>query len=154
MSTQISQQTKERIEAQNSFKTGSLAESKPEEAQATPTMCDKRTLNRRLGDSGEELVADLYKSAGFRIVARNWTCREGELDIVAQSSNYTVFCEVKTRTSARFVDPSETVGYRKQCRVRKAALLWLSEQQGWMPHMRFDVATVIGSKISIIENAF
>lgn len=115
---------------------------------------DRRTTRRILGDSGEDLVAELYRSAGFTIAQRNWMCREGELDIVAVSSNVTVFCEVKTRSSNRFISPAETVGYRKQQRLRKAALRWLSEQDSWLPRMRFDVAAVVGSEITIIENAF
>lgn len=115
---------------------------------------DRRTSQRIFGDHGEELVAQRYRDAGFEIIGRNWTCREGELDVIARTENLVVFCEVKTRSSSRFADPAESVDFHKQKRIRRAALRWLASNQDWIPHMRFDVAIVLGNQIRWIENAF
>ena len=62
-------------------------------------MTDRR---RALGASGEDLVASWYRARGYQVLARNWRCREGELDLVLGEGRMFVFCEVKTRTSERF----------------------------------------------------
>lgn len=108
---------------------------------------------RVLGEQGEALVADHYAQRGFEIVARNWTCREGELDVVAGKDDLIVICEVKTRSSERFADAATAVDYRKQVKVRRAALRWLATQP-WHAQLRFDVAIVVSGDIRLIENAF
>ena len=52
---------------------------------------------RVLGERGEQAVQSWYAQHGFDIAATNWTCREGELDIVATKGSMVVFCEVKSR---------------------------------------------------------
>jgi len=71
-----------------------------------------------LGRSGEERVADWYLGHGYEVVARNWRCPGGELDIVVARGRMVVFCEVKTRTSDRFGTPLESVTRAKQARIR------------------------------------
>lgn len=106
-----------------------------------------------LGAEGEDAVARWYERAGYTIVGRNWTCREGELDVIASNSNTVVFCEVKSRASARFADPAASVDFRKQAKLRKAAYRWLQDQP-WHDNVRFDVAAVVSGKITVIEDAF
>jgi len=98
-------------------------------------------------------VAEWYRRAGFEVVGRNWRCREGELDVIASNGTTVVFCEVKSRSSSAFADPRLAVDHRKQAKVRRAALRWLDSQR-WHRHLRFDVATVVGSDITVIEDAF
>ena len=83
---------------------------------------------RALGKTGEDAAAAWYESRGYEIVARNWSCREGELDIVARRGRLVVFCEVKARSSGAFGLPVEAVGALKQARVRRLAALWFAEQ--------------------------
>ena len=112
--------------------------------------------NRALGAYGEDKVAGWYLAHGYEIVARNWRCAAGELDLVCRSGSTLVFCEVKTRTSSAFGVPAEAVGFAKQRRLRKLALAWL-DSAAERPRgldMRFDVACVLAGKIEIIENAF
>ena len=73
-----------------------------------------------LGVRGEDAAAAWYRSASYEILDRNWRCAEGEIDLVARSAEggVLVFCEVKTRSSARFGSPFEAVTPAKQRRVR------------------------------------
>jgi putative endonuclease len=110
---------------------------------------------RRLGADGEALVAAWYEANGYRVVARNWRCRDGELDIVAVRGRTLVVCEVKTRTSARFGVPAEAVTVVKQRRLRRLASTYLREAATFRPDtVRFDVAAVLGGRLELIEAAF
>lgn len=112
-----------------------------------------RQSARVLGEKGEDAVAEWYRRAGYTIVDRNWSCREGEIDIIALRKKTLVFCEVKSRSSTRFAEPASAVDHRKQAKVRRAAFRWL-ETQSWHDHLRFDVAVVVNAKITMIEDAF
>src|SRR5207248_10969399 len=101
-----------------------------------------------VGQYGEQLAAKYLADSGLVVLARNWRCRDGELDIVAREGGVLVFCEVKTRSSGRFGDPAEAVSGRKAARVRALALRWLAEQhalgtQSFWPELRFDVVSVL-----------
>ena len=65
---------------------------------------------RALGKTGEDAAAAWYEAHGYEVVARNWSCRQGELDIVARLGRLHVFCEVKARSSEAFGLPAEAVG--------------------------------------------
>ena len=107
-----------------------------------------------LGRSGEERVADWYLGHGYEVVARNWRCPGGELDIVVARGRMVVFCEVKTRTSDRFGTPLESVTRAKQARIRRLAARWLAQASLPRRTVRFDVASVMGGAIEVIEGAF
>lgn len=112
-----------------------------------------RAAAHRVGQHGEDAVASWYRRAGYEILARNWRCFEGELDIVARKGRTTVVCEVKSRSSGRFMDPALAVGPSKQAKVRTAAFRWLDENRS-SGRVRFDVALVIGGRVQILEAAF
>ena len=116
---------------------------------------------QRLGSRGEQLTADWYVARGYRVVARNWRCREGEIDLVVEGEGDLVFCEVKTRMSDRFGVPAEAVTPAKQRRLRVLAARYLAEQgggngsgAGGRRGIRFDVAAVSGGRVEVIEAAF
>jgi putative endonuclease len=117
-----------------------------------------RPRRLRLGDRGEQRATEWYVAAGYRVVARNWRCREGELDLVVARDGELVFCEVKTRASDRFGGPAEAVTAAKQRRVRALAARFLAEHADGAPaggrSIRFDVAAVTGRGIEVIEAAF
>jgi putative endonuclease len=97
-----------------------------------------------VGRFGEDVAAQFLHDAGLTILARNWRCREGEIDIVARDGEVLVFVEVKTRSSARFGDPAEAVDAVKAARVRRLAVRWLAEQdERYWPQLRFDVVAVL-----------
>ena len=95
-----------------------------------------------LGAAGERLAATHLEKQGFEIVDRNYRCRAGEIDLVAARGDLIVFCEVKTRRSDRWGEPSEAVDYRKQARLRRLAGAWLTEKGG-RGEVRFDVISVL-----------
>jgi len=114
----------------------------------------RRSYRRRLGARGEQLAADWYTARGYEVVARNWRCREGEIDLVVRRRGELVFCEVKTRTTDRFGTPAEAVTPQKQRRLRTLAVRFLAEHGGGAGELRFDVAAVTGGHVEVIEAAF
>ena len=113
------------------------------------------------GDWGEALVAEHLEARGCRIVEREWRCRFGEIDLIAEKDGMLLFVEVKLRTNLAYGAPREFVTARKQEKLRAAALLYLSER-GLDAPARFDVAEVYAdarrsaahTRIEYIEDAF
>jgi putative endonuclease len=88
-------------------------------------------------------------------VARNWRCREGELDLIVRQGRMFVFCEVKARTTAAFGVPAEAVTRTKQARIRRLAARWLAEAAPVRAReIRFDVVSVLAGELEIVEGAF
>ncbi|MCD9624936.1 YraN family protein [Rhabdothermincola salaria] len=109
---------------------------------------------RALGARGEALAARWYEEHGYQVVARNWRCREGELDLVLRKGRTVVFCEVKTRSSNAYGTPAESVTRTKQLRLRTLALRWLEQTGTARGSLRFDVACVVAGRVDVIESAF
>jgi putative endonuclease len=114
------------------------------------------TLQRRaLGTSGEDAAAAWYVDQGYEVVARNWRCRDGELDLIVRQGRTYVFCEVKTRTSDAFGVPAEAITRTKRTRIRHLAAKWLSEVCTTPARdIRFDVVAILGDDLQVIEGAF
>lgn len=92
---------------------------------------------------------------GYKIVARNFSGRRGEIDIIARDGEYLVFVEVKYRRDERQGSPAEAVDYRKQQHIRRAAEYYLYKNRvsEAMP-CRFDVVAILGDRITLIRDAF
>ena len=93
------------------------------------------------------------------MLARNWRSRSGELDLVARRGAELVFCEVKSRSGSAYGHPYEAVGRAKQLRIRRLATEWLraARPQPAPPggfDLRFDVVSVLGGALEVIEGAF
>jgi putative endonuclease len=97
---------------------------------------------RELGMYGEQLACEFLIEKGYRILERNWRCRLGEIDIIAQTGKYTVFVEVKTRTSSRYGLAVEAVDRHKQSKLRRLAQSYIAMRSLKNPHIRFDVICV------------
>ncbi|HEY2429405.1 MAG TPA: YraN family protein [Acidimicrobiales bacterium] len=113
-----------------------------------------RDGRRLLGRSGEAAAAEWYARQGYEILARNWRCRDGELDLIVAKARQIVFCEVKTRTSDAFGMPAESVTRSKQMRIRRLAARWLEDAPTRPRAIRFDVASVMDGRVDVVEGAF
>lgn len=115
-------------------------------------------MSKATGKAGESHIAQYLEARGFRIVKRNYACRFGEIDIIAENGTYIVFVEVKTREEGSLVQPFEAVTPAKQRRVVLTAGLFLTEHPTEL-QPRFDVAAVATRRGKIVgedylENAF
>ncbi|HLE67858.1 MAG TPA: YraN family protein [Burkholderiales bacterium] len=107
------------------------------------------------GARAEELCAELLRRAGLRILARNWRCRHGEIDLVAEENGALVFAEVRFRRDPRFGGAAESITAAKRARLVAAARLYLSGRSE--TECRFDVLlldALEGGRIRWIRNAF
>ena len=112
--------------------------------------------SRRRGAWGEDLAAEYLEGKGYRITARGWRCRFGELDIVAEGGGFLCFVEVKLRRSDRYGGGAEYVDWRKQRKLRLTAELYLQARPTDL-QPRFDVIEVsspngLGTKAPIIRH--
>ena len=96
-----------------------------------------------LGSSGENEAAKHLRRVGYRIVARNYRCRAGEIDLIAIDEGTIVFVEVKTRRQNQAADPEVNVTYHKRCRISRAAKHFLMEKSAQGRPCRFDVVSVL-----------
>ncbi len=110
--------------------------------------------NRALGLRGEDAAAAWYEAQGYEVVARNWRCRDGELDLIVRHGRTFVFCEVKARSSMAFGAPVEAITYQKQARLRRLAARWLEASPVRAREIRFDVASVLGGSLEVLQGAF
>lgn len=123
------------------------------------TTAIRKPTNQQIGAAGELAAAEFLRSGGYVILARNWRCQGGELDIVARHNRTVVFCEVKTRRTSQFGPPIEAVNPSKARRLRWLALQWLAHAGlGHVP-VRFDVVSVLpqangSAQINHVTGAF
>ena len=116
-------------------------------------MPEKR--NRRQTGTDYERAAGFYlEQMGWTILEYNYRCRSAEIDIVARDGEYLVFCEVKYRSDGKKGSPLEAVDARKQQRIRRAALYYLTEHGKSDVPCRFDVIGIEGTKVTHIRDAF
>lgn len=109
----------------------------------------------RAGARAEDLCAELLRQAGLRVLARNWRCRHGEIDLVAEEGGTLVFAEVRYRRDERFGGAAESVTAAKQARLIAAARLYLMRRPN--ADCRFDVLlldSLEAERIRWIRNAF
>ena len=113
------------------------------------------------GMLGEQYAAEQLRKKGYQIVAVNFRCRFGEIDIIAEKDGYIAFVEVKTRASNSFYSPAEAVTAAKQHKTITTAQHYLLKSQSKL-QPRFDVFEVVTAskndfrviKSVHIENAF
>lgn len=112
------------------------------------------------GRQAEAAARRHLEAKGWRILATNWRCGTGEIDIVAQDGGCLVFVEVRSRSSTRFGTAVESVDWRKRRKVRQAAVAFLAANRVCTPRFRFDIISiqVYGNGqdpvLEHIENAF
>lgn len=99
-----------------------------------------------VGRYGEDVAARHIEQSGWQVLARNWRCRHGELDIIALDGTELVAVEVKTRRTATFGTPAEAVTRQKVWRLRKLVAAWLTTQERRFASVRIDVVAVTVAK--------
>ena len=95
------------------------------------------------GRGGEALAERYLAARGYRLLARRFRLRNGELDLVMEDGATVVFIEVRTRRSTRFGDPLESVGPLKRSRIVRAARVFLGARSLHERPCRFDVVSVL-----------
>ena len=116
--------------------------------------------NRELGKLGEYFANKYISQNGYLPLEKNYRTKGGEIDIIAKDGDYTVFIEVKARKSIRFGYPREAVDYRKQIKIKNIANIYLSKNNKFNSHIRFDVIEVMLNtinevkSITLLKNAF
>ena len=115
-----------------------------------------KQFNKIIGTAGESLAEKYLKKKKYKILAKNYTNRLGEIDIIASKKKVIVFVEVKTKTTLEFGRPSEMVTDEKQRKIHDVASLYLISSGLYDKQpVRFDVVEVLGeNEINHIENAF
>jgi putative endonuclease len=113
----------------------------------------------RVWRDGERAAWETYQRRGYRLVARNWRCPLGELDLVVARDGVLVFCEVKARRSAELGGGHEAVTAAKQHKLRLLAEAFLQVMRPPVSRCRFDVASVAWSgrgtpAVHLFEDAF
>jgi putative endonuclease len=99
------------------------------------------------GRQGEDLAASYLKRKGFTILARNYCSRLGEIDLVCRDRATIVFVEVKSKASADYSEPYQSVTARKRAKLRRLAELYLVTHRQENADARFDVLGItLGSK--------
>jgi len=106
------------------------------------------------GARAEDLCADLLRAAGLKLVERNWRCRLGEIDLIAEEGRTVVFAEVRLRSIGAFGGAAESITAAKRSRLLAAARLYLARRPEAL--CRFDVFLVdgIAANVQWIRDAF
>lgn len=97
--------------------------------------------NNVVGSWGEQIAADYLRKKRFRLVAANYRCRFGEIDLIVSNRKFLVFAEVKLRMSDKFAEAREFVDRNKQARIRTTAEMYLSQNPTSL-QPRFDVIEI------------
>ena len=110
-------------------------------------MTNTQQQRSAVGRYGEDVAVRHLTENGLEVLARNWRCDLGEIDVVARDGSTMVVCEVKTRRGLDYGTPLEAVTARKMARLRRLAARWLAEwvAESWEhpPEIRIDVVSVL-----------
>ena len=101
-----------------------------------------RAAGPRPGQAGESLACRHLESRGLSVLARNFRCRSGEVDVVARDGDTTVFVEVKERTGVTHGEACETVTLGKRRRIVRAARIYAASRGLSESPLRFDVVSI------------
>lgn len=112
------------------------------------------------GKAAEALACQHLEQQGLRLLAQNWHCRRGELDLVMLDTDTVVFVEVRYRRHAAWGGAIESVDARKREKLTMAAMYFLQQESRWAKHpCRFDVIAINSKgnsppQLNWIQNAF
>jgi putative endonuclease len=111
------------------------------------TVASTQQQRTAVGRYGEDIAVRHLTESGMEVLARNWRCDLGEIDVIARDGSTVVVCEVKARRGLDYGTPLEAVTARKMVRLRRLATRWVAE---WVaetgedpPEVRIDVVSVL-----------
>lgn len=114
--------------------------------------------NKIVGNYGEELATNFLEKNKYKIIEKNYSCKLGELDIIAKDKDILVFIEVKSRTNKSYGEPGEAITYYKKKNIIKTAQYYIMKNKLQNEFCRFDVVEILLSdddnNIRLIKNAF
>ncbi|SHN11535.1 putative endonuclease [Pseudomonas asturiensis] len=119
-----------------------------------------RNTRQQAGREAEAYALQYLQQQGLRLIAQNWLCKRGELDLVMLDGDTVVFVEVRYRRHSGWGGAVESVDFRKQAKLVTAAQFFLQQESGWARYpCRFDVIAVEGASgasapLNWIRNAF
>jgi len=106
------------------------------------------------GRWGEDVAAAWYARRGYTVLARNWRCPTGEIDLVVRRGRTLVVVEVKARRTDAYGPAASAVGPAKQQRLRRLAAAWLATAGVRGVDVRFDVVAITGDVVDVVRDAF
>lgn len=104
------------------------------------------------GNRGEDIAAQYLIDHGYKIIARNFRIRGGEIDIIALDSDVLAFIEVKTRTSTQFGTGLEAIGYYKLKALVRSAQIYKATHSGLPEAMRIDAIVVMMDRFNEVDS--
>lgn len=109
-------------------------------------------LHNRIGKLGEDIAVKYLEENDYYIVERNYRNKFGEIDIIAEKDNYTVFIEVKSRSSENYLQLAESLYYKQLEQIKKAAIYYFAKENIHFNNIRFDlIAMKINPEAKIID---
>jgi putative endonuclease len=117
-------------------------------------------FRKEIGFEGEQIAAKYLKRKGYKIIQKNYRCKLGEIDIIAEQNKTIIFVEVRTKHTEKLGLPQYSVNSAKMGQISKAALWYIKEKKITDQACRFDVIAITfpsksdEPKIEHIENAF
>ena len=115
------------------------------------------SLSKQCGQRAEKIACDFLLKKNYQLIAQNYTCRLGEIDLIMRDSNQLVFVEVRYRKKTQHGSGAETITYHKQKKLQAAAEHYLQKHYANAPpSCRFDVISASGDPVQFewIQNAF
>ena len=98
------------------------------------------------GKRGEDVAVEYLEKQGYKILERNFACKQGEIDIIAIDDKYTVFFEIKSRTNRKYGLPAEAVNDKKIKHILKTAMYYLYKNNKESTNIRIDVIEIFIEK--------
>jgi len=96
-------------------------------------------LHNKIGVLGEEIAVRYLKKENYYIVERNYRNKFGEIDIIAAKESYTIFVEVKSRSSENYIELAQSLYHKQLHNIRQAAIFYFSEKNIHLSSIRFDL---------------
>ncbi|MDO4534731.1 MAG: YraN family protein [Clostridium perfringens] len=102
-----------------------------------------KNFNKDIGDLGEELSIKYLENNNYKILDKNFRCKNGEIDIIAIKNSIISFVEVKSRFFTSFGKPRESITYSKQLKIINSAKYYVFKNDFYNYNIRFDVIEII-----------